>query len=172
MREEGAAKRGPTIDTAHAAPNAAGQPLQISGGRVGQGGGVEVRPESFDRIPFGGIGGEALHSEPGSAVFEGLLDVAAAMGGQPVPDRDDGTLPMPWQSVEEAHDLGAAHAAPTQGQQPAGTLTGGSRQHNCHPRQALPLEAGLQPAATAQCAGILESHPETRILDQLRAVSP
>ena len=133
MGEEGATERGSAIDATHASANATGQWIEVLGGRVGQGGGVEVRPELFDRIQLGGIGGKPLHPEPSLVAFEGLLDVAAAMGGQAVPQQDDRASPMPSQGLEKTRHLGAAHAASMQGQQPAGASTVSASQHRSNP---------------------------------------
>ena len=56
--EEGASEGWTPVDPTDSAPDSLAESLQVFHRSVGQGGGVQMRPELFDRVQFGGVGRE------------------------------------------------------------------------------------------------------------------
>lgn len=154
MAEEGSTQVRVSTDAAQTASHAARQALQILRGRVGQGGGVQMSPELFDGIQFGGISGERLQAQPVAMVAEGLTGEPAAMSRQPIPEQDHRATAVTLQMVQEAYDVPAANPSTMQRQQPARVPTVGAGQHGSDPRHAFPVE-GLNQARrlAARCPG-------------------
>jgi len=140
MAEEGSTQVRVSTDAAQAASHAPRQALQILRGRVGQGGGVQMSPELFDGIQFGGISGEWLQAQPVAMVAEGLTGEPAAMSRQPIPEQDHRATSVTLKVVQEAHDVPAANPSLMQRQQPARAPAVGAGQHRPDPRHALPVK--------------------------------
>lgn len=138
--EEATAHRIVALDVGEADAHPAAQDLQVVVGRVGQGGRVQVSPERFDRVEFGGIRREPLDAQPPTVLLQSALGEAAAVGREAVPKEKDSTSPMTPEGSEEADELGAADTAWVKGQEPAQTLGGGCGQHEADAREALPIE--------------------------------
>ena len=73
--------------------------VKIDGGIVGQRVGLEVRPEVFDRVEFGGVRRQVL--EMRRAGKNALVDEVALVGLEAVPDLHDGCAQLPLQMLEE-----------------------------------------------------------------------
>jgi len=117
--EEGSTQVWVVMDSVEAASDPGAQAVQIVGGRVGQGGGVQMGPELFDRIQFRGIGGQRFQMQPSPMACQGLSGNPAAMSGQPIPQQDHRATAMTPEALQEADDVRTADAAAMQRQQPA-----------------------------------------------------
>ncbi len=78
-----------------------GQSVKIKGGIVGQGIGLEVSPEVFDRVEFGSVRRQVL--EMRRAGQDALVEELALVGLEAVPDEHDGGAQLPLQMLEEVH---------------------------------------------------------------------
>jgi hypothetical protein len=138
--EEGSTEAWVAVDAPQAAPHAGAQAGEIVGGRVGQGGGVQMGPELFDRIQFRDIGGQGFPLQPAAMAGQGLRGEPTAMRGQPIPEQDHGAAAMALEAIQEADDVPAADAAAMQCQQPARAPTVGAGQQGSDAGHALPVE--------------------------------
>lgn len=138
--EEATAYLGVTLHMGEADAHAAAQTSQVVVGRVGQDGAVQVSPERFDGIEFGGVGGEPLDTQPPIVLLQSVLREAAAVGREAIPKEDDSTSPMPSERGEETHEVGTADASRVEGQEPAQSPGGRRGEHEADRRQALPIE--------------------------------
>jgi hypothetical protein len=67
---------------------------------------LEVAPEPFARIQFGGIGRQPLHVEPsGRAIGQELLDDLATVNRGTIPDDDHTTGHLPQHMLEEGNHV-------------------------------------------------------------------
>jgi len=154
MAEEGSTQAWVAVDTVKPVSHSGAQSVEIVGGRVGQGGGVQVGPELFDRIQFRGIGGQRFPMQPAPMACQGLSGNPAAMSWQPVPQQDHWAAAMTLEAVQEADDVPTADAAPMQRQQPARTPAVGTGQQGSDPGQALPVKGFNQARRLpARCPG-------------------
>lgn len=130
------------------------QSVEIVGGRVGQGGGVQMGPELLDRIQFRGIGGQRFQMQPSPMACQGLSGNPAAMSGQPIPQQDHRAAAMAPEAVQEAPNVPTADAAAMPCQPPACTPAVGTGPQGSDPGQALPVK-GFHPARRlpARCPG-------------------
>ena len=85
MPEEPASYPGTPLDTSDSPAHPPPQSIEVFDGGIGQGGGVQMRPELLDWIQFGGVGGEPLHGEPRAVACEGRAGEPAAVGREPIP---------------------------------------------------------------------------------------
>ena len=143
---------GVTLDVGKTAAHAAAQVLEVVLGRVGQHRGVEVGPEGFDGIEFGGIGREPLNPQPATVLVQGVLREAAAVGREAIPQQQDSTSPMAAEGFEEIHEVGTADASRLKGQEPAETPCVGRAEHEADARQSVPIE-GFAQAGRATSGG-------------------
>ena len=67
---------------------------------VGAGVALEVCPQSFDRVEFRRVAGEALQGQPGGISLYLVGDDLAAVRGQPVTQDDDRSVHMPPQVAQ------------------------------------------------------------------------
>jgi len=116
------------------------QAAEIIGRGIGQDGVVQMIPERLNGIEFGRIGWEPFGVEPGAAGLDGLLHQAATMGGQTIPQQDDGFTPMAGQRPKKLYQMGRSDAAGMYGQQPAQAAAVGAGKHCGDPGQPLPIE--------------------------------
>ena len=133
MAEEGSTQVWVAMDSVEAVSHPGAQAVQIVGGGVGQGGGMQMGPELFDRIQFRGIGGQGFPMQPGPMAGQGLRGEATAMSGQPIPQQDHRAAAMAPEAVQEAHHVPTADAAAMQRQQPARTPAVGTGQQGSDP---------------------------------------
>ncbi len=138
--EETSAHVGVALDLGETTAHATAQELQVLVGRIGQHGAVQVSPERFDGIEFGGIRREPLDPQPPTVLPQGALGDAAPVGREAIPEEEDSTSPMTSEGGEEAHEVGTADASWMKGQEPAQTPGGGGGEHEADSREALPIE--------------------------------
>jgi hypothetical protein len=150
--EEASAQVGVALDVGEAAAHSAAQRLESVVGRVGQHRGIQIRPERFDGIEFGGIGGEPLDTQPATVLLQGVLGETAAVGREAIPEEDDSPPPMTPERVEETDEVGTADASRMKGQEPAEAPGGGRGEHEADSGQALPIE-GLAQAGRPPLGG-------------------
>lgn len=140
MAEEGSTQAGVAMDAVYPASHPGAQSVEIVGGRVGQGGGVQMGPELFDRIQFRGISRQGFQMQPAAMACQGLSGEPTAMSWQPIPEQDHRAAAMTLEAVQEADDVPTADAAAMQRQQPARAPTVGTGQQGSDPGHALPVE--------------------------------
>jgi len=68
--EEASAHQGVSSDVGETGPHPSAQKLQVVVGRIGQHGAVQVGPEGFDGIKFGGIGREPFDPQPPTVLLQ------------------------------------------------------------------------------------------------------
>lgn len=88
-----------TLDVSESPAHTAPQSREILRGRVGERRGVQVRPEWFDGIEFGGIGREPFHAQPATVPLQRRAGEAAAVCREAIPHEQDPTPPMPSECV-------------------------------------------------------------------------
>lgn len=83
--EEAASERGTAADVIEGGVDATAEAAEIVDGGVGQSGVIEVIPERFNGVEFGGVGGQPFDGKPRAVPPQSLLDASAAVGREPVP---------------------------------------------------------------------------------------
>lgn len=145
MAEEASSQPGMSLDTLESSTHASAQAPQIVGRGIGQSGGVQMRPELFDRIQFGGVSREPLHVEPRAMALDGSAGEPTAVGREPIPQQNDWVPPMAFERGEKTHHLRSADPAAVQGQQPTRTLSVGFSEQRTDPGEPFPIERFDQP---------------------------
>ena len=138
VSEEAPADFGMALHPANRLGKGLTQPAEILDGRIGQGGLIEMSPQCFDRIERADIGRRPLHLGPPPVLAQGLAGRAASVRREAIPQEEDRAPPVMLQGLEEAHNLGAGHRSPMEGQRSPQALDFGIGQHRPDPRQALP----------------------------------
>lgn len=127
-------------DPLEAGADLTAQATQIVGRRVGQGRGIQVPPEEFQRIQLRGVRWQPLDAQPAPMAHQRLGHQPAPMGGQAIPQQNHPAPHMPTPGGEEPHDMRAANGPGVERQKPPRPPAGGRRQHGANPREVLPGE--------------------------------
>jgi len=138
--EKASPQVGVALDVGETGTHPTAQKAQVVMGRVGQHGVVQISPEGFDRIQFGGVRRQPLDPQPTTVLLQSVLREAAAVGRKAIPEEENSASPMTPESMQETHEMGAADASRVKGQEPPETPCGGSAEHESDARQALPVE--------------------------------
>jgi hypothetical protein len=107
----------------------------ILGAKVGEFVLFPIAPEVFNRIEFGGIGGEISHGEMVAVDFQVAQDPPAATDLGAVPDNEEFTWEEALELTQEGDDLGGADRAPVQSEAKRSDAQAGDG------RQLLPVVA-------------------------------
>jgi len=138
--EEPTTDSGMTLNGREPLTHLAAQGFEVIVRCVGQCRVVQVGPKGFDGIQLRGVGRQPVDAQPGSMALERGAGEAAAVGGKPIPEEDDGAPPMSPQRLQETDDVTTVDAAATEGQEPAQALAGDRGEHGANRREALPIE--------------------------------
>jgi hypothetical protein len=137
--QESSAHCGTPAETMDAVAHAPAESMQVVGGCIGQGGGIEVGPQLLDGIEVRRVRRQPLDGQPRSRADEQFVDRATAVGRQPIPHENHAAPRMAAQCCEEPDHVRAAHGAGMNRQGPAGRTTGGRRQQGSDRGEMLPM---------------------------------
>lgn len=72
---------------------------------------LEIRPDRFNRIEFGGVGRQACNRDMSVQLFEAGADLAAAMDRSAIPDDQQRSFDLTLERAEKFDDLLGANGA-------------------------------------------------------------
>lgn len=144
MFEKPPAGAGLALKPAYSSSRAPAQAAKVVYGGIGQGGVVDIVPKGFDRIEFGGVGRQPFQNQPCPVAFDSLLDDAAAVSREAIPQKQNLFSSVSAQGLEKSHDMSRADAAPVEGPKPTRAAGRRSGQQQADSRERLPVEGFYQ----------------------------
>lgn len=138
--EEAASEGGTVTDAVDGGMDTTTKAREVIDGRVGQGGVIQMIPQGFHGIEFGGVGGQPYGGKPGAVLLQSLLDTSAPVSREPVPHQDHALAAMTPERMEEAHKVRAFDPAGMYGQHPSESIGIRCGQDQADAGESLPVE--------------------------------
>ncbi len=113
------------------------------GTEIANDGSLVPRPGSFDRIEFGGVGGQADEREPLRFLLDEFAGSDASVRIDAIPDHDDGSGQVLVKLLEELDDVLGANGPGNQAEEEAGSATVRGVGRSSNRREVLPVAEAM-----------------------------
>lgn len=110
MAQEGSQQHWVGADVQDAQVRLHGELMEFERGEIGEAGAFGVTPDQFDGVELGGVGWQQLSANAMAVVCQPAFDRFTGMGGQPIPDQDDGYAQRAAQLAKKRNDVLAVEA--------------------------------------------------------------